>query len=215
MKGEMILEQPDQLGLLLKEILKEKSMSMGKLSTLCQIDKATISKIINGKRKANLNHLQRFANALDVSLNELMHAAGYKVEQGIEQEHEKTLMEMGSLLESANVFGEKLSLEKVKQELVKHELFSQTDEGREMIHRSFKDKIKKLDSIGPYINHLEEMYERFSLKKGTPKEIALVGGGLLYFILSLDLIPDYFFPIGYLDDAMAVQIVLNFFKRAF
>ena len=59
------------------------------------------------------------------------------------------------------------------------------------------------------------MYERFSLKKGTPKEIALVGGGLLYFILSLDLIPHYFFPIGYLDDAMAVQIVLNFFKRAF
>ena len=51
MKGEMILEQPDQLGLLLKEFLKEKSMSMGKLSTLCQIDKATISKIINGKRK--------------------------------------------------------------------------------------------------------------------------------------------------------------------
>ena len=44
-------------------------MSMGKLSTLCQIDKATISKIINGKRKANLNHLQRFANAFDVSLN--------------------------------------------------------------------------------------------------------------------------------------------------
>ena len=171
MKGEMILEQPDQLGLLLKEILKEKSMSMGKLSTLCQIDKATISKIINGKRKANLNHLQRFANALDVSLNELMHAAGYKVDQGIEQKHEKTLMEMGSLLESANVFGEKLSLEKVKQELVKHELFSQTDEGREMIHRSFKDKIKKLDSIGPYINHLEEMYERFSLKKVLRKRL--------------------------------------------
>ena len=83
-------------------------MSMGKLSTLCQIDKATISKIINGKRKANLNHLQRFANALDVSLNELMHAAGYKVEQGVEQEHEKTLMEMGSLLESGKCIRRKV-----------------------------------------------------------------------------------------------------------
>ncbi len=192
-------------------------MSMGKFSELCQIDKATISKIMNGKRKANLNHLQRFADCLGVPLSELMQANGYKIEKKVEQppSEKQTFIEMDNLLESANSFGKGLSIEEVKQELAKYELFSQTNEGRETILRSFKEKIKKVDSIGPYINQLEEMYERFRIKKGTPKELALAGGGLLYFILTLDLIPDYIFPIGYLDDAIAVQLVVNFFKKPF
>ena len=95
-----------------------------------------------------------------------MHAAGYKIEQKVEHEHEKTLMEMDSLLESANVFGQKLSyLEQVKQELVKYELLSQTDEGRETIHDSFKDKIKKLDSVGSIYRPLERDVRTFQLKK--------------------------------------------------
>lgn len=36
-----------------------------------------------------------------------------------------------------------------------------------------------------------------------------MGSALIYFILSVDVIPDYIFPIGYLDDAVAVQLVLN------
>ncbi|MEH7609111.1 DUF1232 domain-containing protein [Priestia megaterium] len=31
----------------------------------------------------------------------------------------------------------------------------------------------------------------------------------MYFILPTDIIPDYVFPIGYLDDAIAVQLVMN------
>jgi uncharacterized membrane protein YkvA (DUF1232 family) len=36
-----------------------------------------------------------------------------------------------------------------------------------------------------------------------------MGSALLYFILPVDVIPDYIFPIGYLDDAIAVQLVLG------
>ncbi len=36
-----------------------------------------------------------------------------------------------------------------------------------------------------------------------------MGGALLYFIVSVDVIPDYIFPIGYIDDAAAVQFVFN------
>ncbi len=45
--------EKSNLGLLLKKLLKEKSLSMRKLSALTNIDTATISMIINGKRKAN------------------------------------------------------------------------------------------------------------------------------------------------------------------
>ncbi|MBM4762888.1 DUF1232 domain-containing protein [Bacillus sp. B15-48] len=211
----LILSQQDTLGTLLKELLEERSLSMGKFSVMCQVDKATISRIVNGKRKANLSHLQKFADSLDVSINELMHAAGYHVERKAEKIafEEQASIEMNAILESTNLFGEKLSVEEIKQELAKYEQYAQTEEGRESIHNDFKEKLKKVDSIGPYINHLQEMYERFRMRKGTTKELALTGAALLYFILTIDLIPDYIFPIGYLDDAMAIQLVLNIFKK--
>ncbi len=53
------------------------------------------------------------------------------------------------------------------------------------------------------------MYSQFSNEDTPSAERAVLGSALLYFILSTDIIPDYIFPIGYLDDAIAVQMVLN------
>lgn len=53
------------------------------------------------------------------------------------------------------------------------------------------------------------MYCSFMSGRGTSRELMLMGGALLYFIMPVDLIPDYIFPIGYIDDAAAVQVVLN------
>ena len=46
----------EKLGLYLKKMLQEHSLSMRKFSELTDIDTATISRIINGKRKANPAH---------------------------------------------------------------------------------------------------------------------------------------------------------------
>lgn len=80
---------------------------------------------------------------------------------------------------------------------------------KKRLKRGFLKRFKKVSSIGPFINDLKELYERFTKKKGTTAELALMGSALIYFILSVDVIPDYIFPIGYLDDAVAVQLVLN------
>nr|WP_275949849.1 DUF1232 domain-containing protein [Oceanobacillus jordanicus] len=40
-----------------------------------------------------------------------------------------------------------------------------------------------------------------------------MGGALLYFVLTLDLIPDYLFPIGYIDDAIAVQLTVSMLAK--
>ena len=53
-----------KLGLLLKELLKKQSLSMRKLSEFTTIDTATISRIINGKRKAKPEHLQKLPTVL-------------------------------------------------------------------------------------------------------------------------------------------------------
>ena len=49
--------------------------------------------------------------------------------------------------------------------------------------------------------------------KGTPRELAIIGGALLYFISPIDIIPDYIFPIGYLDDAIVVKIALDLLEK--
>ncbi|MBD8070134.1 helix-turn-helix domain-containing protein [Bacillus sp. PS06] len=208
----MSIEQQNQLSLRLKELLKQHSISMGKLSELTDIDKATISRIINGKRKANLQHLEKFADCFQIPLTELLKSAGYKIErQHAEPESDThaSLEPIQSLLEASTAFDRTFSMDKVKKQLEQYEQESQQEEGKRTIFKSFEEKLKNVGSIGPYITHLKEMYEKFRLKQGTKKELAIIGSGLLYFILTLDAIPDYIFPIGYLDDAIAIQLVIN------
>ena len=57
------------------------------------------------------------------------------------------------------------------------------------------------------------MYKLFSSDNITTKELIILGSGLLYFIISTDIIPDFIFPIGFLDDVIAIKIVLNKFSR--
>lgn len=73
------------LGPLLKSLLDKHSLSMRKLGALTNIDTATISRIINGKQKANLKHLQEFSKHLRTPLEELLEASG------IDIGHEKKL----------------------------------------------------------------------------------------------------------------------------
>ncbi|KMY51426.1 helix-turn-helix domain-containing protein [Peribacillus loiseleuriae] len=202
------------LGSVLKEILKEQSLSMRKLSELTEIDTATISRIINGKRKANPEHLQKFAKSLGVPTAELFVAAGYDIEQKPKQEklHSDIHISVDSIqnfLESSNINIENFTITSVEQKLANYEQYVQTEEGKETILTSFGEKLQRVGSIGPFINHLKDMFEKFRLMKGTPGELFLIGSALLYFILSVDVIPDYLFPIGYLDDAIAVQLVTH------
>ncbi|MFJ5624347.1 helix-turn-helix domain-containing protein [Peribacillus loiseleuriae] len=202
------------LGSVLKGILKERSLSMRKLSELTGIDTATISRIINGKRKANPEHLQKFAHSLGVPTAELFVAAGYDIEQKPKQEKldsdiQRSVNSIQNFLESSNIDMKNFTITSVEQKLASYEQYTQTEEGKETILNSFGEKLQKVGSIGPFINRLKDMYEKFRLMKGTPGELALIGSALLYFILPVDAIPDYIFPIGYLDDAIAVQLVTN------
>ncbi|EKN70811.1 helix-turn-helix domain-containing protein [Neobacillus bataviensis LMG 21833] len=203
----------NKLGLLLKELLKERSLSMRKFSELTKIDTATISRIINGKRRATPEHLEKMADCLGVPTPDLYTAAGYRVDQGQEQKNSdihSSLDSIQSVLEASELTPNTFTIESVEEQLVKYQHYSQTDEGSEIILSDFEPKLNKVGSIGPFINQLKEMFEQFRLRKGTPVELGLIGSALIYFIFSVDVIPDYIFPLGYVDDAIAVKLVLDF-----
>ncbi|MBK3497094.1 helix-turn-helix domain-containing protein [Viridibacillus sp. YIM B01967] len=200
------------LGLLLRELLKERSLSMRKFSELTGIDKATISRIINDKRKATPQHLEKFADCLGVPLINLFEAAGYPIEQSQEKSHSDIHTSVDAIqafLKSSNVYDNQFSMADVEQKLENYGLYAQTEEGKNTILKGFDEKIQNVGSIGPFISKLKELYEKFTLGKGTLFELTLIGSTLLYFIIPVDVIPDYLFPIGYLDDAIAVQLTTN------
>lgn len=195
-------------GLWLRGLLKERSLSMRKFSELTEIDTATISRIINGKRKANIQHLERFAECLEVPLMELIEAAGYPVEQKQSDSANHTYVDMIQDLVHTNV-----SVQVIEQQLANYELYSQTDEGSSSILQEFEGKLKGVGSIGPLINQMKYLFEKFRLRKGTATELALMGSALLYFIIPVDAIPDYLFAVGYLDDAIAVQLITTALEK--
>lgn len=201
-------EKSKEIGQLLKSLLNEQSLSMRRFSQMTGIDTAIISKIINGKRKATPEHLKRFADYLGVSISRLYEAAGYSVDRK-QTELNESIGHIQDILESTQLVDKEFQLEDVKRELDKYKQLSQTEEGAETIRNKFEGKVEKVGSIGPFIHYLKDMYEKFSLKKGTKLELTLMGGALFYFIVPVDCIPDYVFPVGYIDDALVINWVMN------
>jgi transcriptional regulator with XRE-family HTH domain len=63
---------------------------------------------------------------------------------------------------------------------------------------------------GPALARLDALYDLYVGRDGQRLPTGLrrrVAGALLYFVLSVDGIPDDLFPVGYLDDAWVVDLV--------
>lgn len=210
MDGEMT---GNQIGPLLKNLLGERSLSIRKFSELTGIDAATISRIINGKRKATPEHLQSFAACLGVSIAGMYAAAGYPLDPNkaecLSNDLHSSLETIQDMLQSFKLYNKEFKIESVEKQLDYYNQFSQTEEGKNTIIGQFEEKLSKVGSLGPFISRLNEMFADFCMKKGSPAQLAIMGSALLYFIVPVDVIPDYLFPIGYIDDAVAVQLALN------
>lgn len=79
----------------------------------------------------------------------------------------------------------------------------------------------KIDKAYPALKKvLDNVRELYSLFKDSvdgnyslqPVNLAMIGGGLLYFILPADLIPDIIPFIGYLDDLAILTTIMNSLK---
>ncbi|WP_252244563.1 MULTISPECIES: DUF1232 domain-containing protein [unclassified Clostridium] len=204
-------------GEFLKQLLQDNKISMGKLSIETGINKSTISRLANNKQKPNINHLKKFSKVLNVSLEELFKASGIDLKENslteeinlVDTTIEDDYFDTDDILK----FSDKLkdtNLEKnIKKELNKCEKYVQTEEGRDLIHRDFNNKIENLSQTGSFISTLKELYEKFCSVNITEKEFILIGAALIYFVLPIDLIPDFIFPIGFIDDMIAIKLVLN------
>lgn len=208
-------KSPD-LGETLTAALKERKLSMRKLSALTGMDTATISRIVNGKQRAKPEHLQAFALHLDIPLAQLFEAAGYGAAVAATptplsstSDIHSSITSIKETLQAFNLIDHHFTAELVQRELSKYEPYVLTEEGARKIHSDFLDKVRSVNGAGPFIEELHRMYELYSSADLPAEERAIMGSGLYYFVSATDIIPDYVFPLGYLDDAIAVQIVME------
>lgn len=83
---------------------------------------------------------------------------------------------------------------------------------------AIRNKIKKAyPSLKKVLENVRELYALFKDSvEGNyrlhPANVAMIGGGLLYFILPTDLIPDFIPLVGYLDDLAVLTTIMNSLK---
>lgn len=83
---------------------------------------------------------------------------------------------------------------------------------------AIRNKINKAyPTLKKVIDNVRELYGLFKDSvngnyKLHPANIAMIGGGLLYFILPADLIPDFIPLFGYLDDLAVLTTIMNSLK---
>jgi uncharacterized membrane protein YkvA (DUF1232 family) len=88
-------------------------------------------------------------------------------------------------------FGSQISDEAIARKMEKvYPAFGKILESVRVLYSLFRDAVK-----GNYKLH--------------PATVAMIGGGLLYFIMPLDLIPDYIPFVGFLDDMAILTTIIN------
>jgi uncharacterized membrane protein YkvA (DUF1232 family) len=89
------------------------------------------------------------------------------------------------------------------------------DFGKILNEKEFWEKVEKASPVFKRIlKDLKDLYTLFvdSIKgryKLHPAITGIIGGGLLYFIVPLDLIPDYIPVVGLLDDFAVLLVIIN------
>lgn len=198
-----------QLEHTVKSLLRERSMSMRQLATMTGINVGTISKMVTGKQRVNPEYLQRIAEVLTVPVDVLFKAAGFNVGAtlGVHDIRRDTSDDMiNELLRYFCPETNGFSHSDIKRELDKYEGYAKTVDGQNLIVEKYHEKRNEITGAGTFVDDLDFMYERFVQDSVSKEEKAILGSGLLYFILATDAIPDYVFPIGYIDDALAIQM---------
>lgn len=201
------MNNQERLQKFLKNEMIYRKMTLRSFSKAVDIDHATLSKIINGKRQANINHIQKLSDSLSADFSFLLESAGFK--NADRNELEETWGAVQKIVNDLTDIEEGIPYQRVTEEISYFESCSGTEEGSRIIHTEFDDKMKETSGIGKYTEQLKLMYGYFINDKDNHRSQLLVGAGLLYFIVTTDLIPDYLLPVGLLDDAFIVQVILQ------
>lgn len=190
----------DHLTSLIRRRMQARSLSLRALARLAGVEHSTLSRMLRGKSQPSVSLLAAIAPHLQLPLPELLQQAGLRPLHAPATEafplHSLRQLGLDPRVDTTVVAAQ---LERLRE-------YAGTTEAQRLAAEGLDRKIEELGARGPAIDHLRGLATIY-LDPDEPTPVrAAAGSAVLYFLLAVDHIDDYLFPIGYLDDAVAIAI---------
>ena len=191
--------------------LTENNLSLRKFSKIVDIPTSTLSRIINSKQKPSITHIKKLSKFIPLFLNSFLNDDLSSKDINIDITNTQALQnnELYNILKFSQFADSKKLNQEINNQFNKCKEYAKTQDGINMIKSDFDRKIKEINGVGPLIDSLENLYSRYILENPSSTKALIIGAVLLYFIIPLDVIPDYLFGIGYIDDMLLLQFELS------
>lgn len=191
--------------------LNENNLSLRKFSKIVDIPTSTLSRIINSKQKPSITHIKKLSKFIPLFLNSFLNDDLSSKDINIDITNTQSIQnnELYNILKFSQFADSKKLNQEINNQFKKCKEYAKTQAGINMIKSDFDKKIKEINGVGPLIDSLNSLYNKYILESPYSTKALIIGAVLLYFIIPLDVIPDYLFGIGYIDDMLLLQFELS------
>lgn len=189
----------DRLGPLLRARLAARGRSLRAVAREAGVSHATLSRVLNGRTHPTRRVLEALAPVLGLAVGELVAAAGMGPPE--QDSVWAVLRDMGIDPSPGEILG------RVREGLVRLREYAATEEAFSLAREGLDRKVTALGARGPVIAKLRGLGRLYLDGGDAPWEARLAAGSaVLYFLHALDVIDDFIWPVGYIDDAVAVAL---------
>ena len=175
-------------------------LSLRALARAAGVSHSTVSRLLAGRTRPTAGLLRALAPPLGCPAEALLQAAGLAPGPADPWD---TLRSMGVDPAPAEL------LAHVGERLTRLREYAATDEAVAFAREGLVRKVAALGARGPVIERLLALGRLYLGGEGgsaPPAARLAAGSAVLYFLLAVDAIDDFMFPIGYLDDAVAIAL---------
>jgi transcriptional regulator with XRE-family HTH domain len=197
----------DQLVRRLRAGMREQHLSMRALARRAGVSHSALSRLLARRSRPTTRVVQAMATALGIPTEALVGAAA--AGPGQSETVWGLLRDMGMDPAPAALIGQ------VRADLARMREYAATDEGLALVRDAFERKLVAIGARGPVVERLRTLTQLY-LQVGHAPEAARIAAGsaALYFLHAMDAIDDFMWPIGYLDDAVAIALADADVQRA-
>ena len=188
----------------IRSALARRGLSLRAAARLAGISHSSLSRVLRQQARATAGLLRSLAPILGLPAEDLLRAAG------LPGPHPR-LPPPGQPWDLLGALGLDVPppelLEHVRQQLVHLREYAGTAEAVALVREALPRKVESLGARGPLIDRLLALARLYLEEPDAPPAArASAGSAVLYFVLAVDAIDDFVWPIGYIDDALAVAL---------
>ena len=185
---------------MLRERMAAQGLSVRALGRAAGVSHSSVSRLLAGRARPTPGLLRAVAPALGCPAHELLAAAGLGRTDAADDPWD-ALRQLG-----VDPAPPALAA-RVAERLEHIEAYAATDAAAETVRTGLEAKLTAIGAGGPVIERLRALGRLYLVDSDAPVAARLAAGSaVLYFLLAVDAIDDFLFPLGYLDDAIAIAL---------